>query len=203
MYQVVKRFADVVFASIGLVFLIPATIFVKLAYLISGDFHKIIYSQIRIGKDGKEFKMYKYRTMVPDADEMLKKLLKNPKYKKEWKKYHKLDNDPRITKIGRFIRYCSIDELPQIINVLSGDLSIIGPRPLIPGEIEGYRGKKTLYESIRPGITGWWAVNGRSDINAKKRMALEYYYIDNFNALLDMEIFFKTIGAVFSHKGAK
>ncbi len=203
MYGFIKRLVDVVFACIGLIFLIPVSIFVKLCYICTGDFHSIFYTQTRVGRNGQPFKMYKYRTMVPDAEERLKEMMKDRDLKEEWERFHKIENDPRITKIGRFIRRASLDELPQIINVLSGQLSIIGPRPLVPGEIEEYRGKKKLYESVRPGITGWWAVNGRSDTESKKRLSLEYYYINHRSLSLDAKIYFKTIGAVFSRRGAK
>ena len=203
MYHLVKRTTDIAFSTVGLVFLVPTYLVVKIAYLCTDDFHKVIYSQTRIGKNGKKFQMYKFRTMVPDASEKLKEVLKDPERKDEWEKYHKIDKDPRITKVGKFIRRGSIDELPQIINVLAGHLSIIGPRPLVPGEIEEYHGEKEIYESIRPGITGWWAVNGRSDMEYDDRLALEYYYINNSSAKLDTQIFFKTIGAVFSRRGAK
>ncbi|MBQ3325785.1 sugar transferase [Candidatus Saccharibacteria bacterium] len=203
MYRFIKRLFDILFSLVGIIFLIPTFLLIKIAYICTGDFDRIIYSQTRIGKNGKPFKMYKFRTMVPDADKQLARLMNNPKYRDEWEKYHKINDDPRITKVGHFIRHGSIDELPQIINVLLGQLSIIGPRPLVPGEIEEYKGEKELYESIRPGITGWWAVNGRSNMDSEKRMALEYYYVDNRSLRLDTSIFFRTIGAVFSRRGAK
>lgn len=203
MYSFIKRMLDILFSLIGLIFLLPVSLLVWLAYLCSGDFHCIIYTQTRIGKNGRPFKMFKFRTMVPDADKKLAEILQDPKYKDEWDRYHKIEDDPRTTKIGRFIRHGSIDEMPQVINVLFGQLSIIGPRPLVPGEIEGYKGEKELYESVKPGITGWWAVNGRSNMDSEQRMALEYYYIDNQSLWLDIKIFFKTIGAVFSRRGAK
>lgn len=203
MYWFLKRAFDILFSIIGLFFLIPIYLIIRLAYIFTGDFHRIIYSQVRVGKNGKRFKMYKFRTMVPDADMKLKELIKQPRYQDEWQKYHKIEDDPRITRVGRSIRHGSVDELPQIINVLIGQLSIIGPRPLVPGEIEEYQGEKELYESVRPGITGWWAVNGRSNMDSEKRLALEYYYIDNASLGLDIKIFFKTIDAVFSKNGAK
>lgn len=203
MYLFLKRLFDILFSLIGIIILVPATIFIKIAYVLSGDFSSIFYHQIRIGKDGKEFKLFKFRTMIKNADEVLAKLIKDPKYKAEWEEYHKLENDPRITKIGKFIRHGSIDEIPQFLNILGGKLSLIGPRPLVPGEIEEYHGNKKLYESVKPGITGWWAVNGRSATNTKKRLELEYYYIKNRSLGLDTKIFFKTIVAIFKRDGAK
>ncbi len=203
MYPFLKRSFDVFFSLMGIIFLIPLTIIIKIAYICSGDFHSIFYTQTRIGKNGRSFKIFKFRTMIPNADKALKEILHNPKYKREWKLYHKLENDPRITKVGRLIRRGSIDEFPQMINVLLGNLSLVGPRPLIPGEIESYNGEKELYESVKPGITGWWAVNGRSNMECGARLALEYYYVNNQSFLLDSKIFFRTIGAIFSRNGAK
>lgn len=141
--------------------------------------------------------------MVPDADEVLKELLKKKRYKKEWDKSQKIENDPRITKVGKFLRKTSLDELPQFINVLKGDMSLIGPRPLVKGELDKYNGNHTIYESVKPGITGWWACNGRSATTYKKRLELEYYYVKNISLLLDVKCIFLTIKAVVSRNGAK
>ncbi len=203
MYIFFKRTFDIMLSLIGIIFLIPLYIIIRLAYICTGDFHRIIYAQTRIGKHGKPFKMFKFRTMVINADEELKKLLKNPEYKKEWEEYHKIENDPRITKVGRFLRKSSIDEMPQFINVLLSQLSIIGPRPLIPGEIEEHRGNKKLYESVKPGLTGWWAVNGRSNQTYDERLKLEYYYVKHCSLALDFKILLKTITTVLKKSGAK
>lgn len=142
--------------------------------------------------------------MVKGADgEPLKKLLENPKYKAEWDANQKLEYDPRITKVGRFIRHGSIDETPQFLNVLINQLSLIGPRPLVIGECKKHGGDCKKYQSIKPGITGWWAVNGRSATSYKKRFELEYYYIDHQSLALDAKIFVKTIGAIITKDGAK
>lgn len=202
-YLIIKRTFDLICGLIGCIFLLPITIVIKIAYMISGDFHSIFYSQTRVGKNGKEFKIYKFRSMVPNADEVLKELLKDPEYKKEWKKYQKFSNDPRITKIGKVIRHGSIDETPQFFNVLIGQLSMIGPRPLVPGELKEHNGDPKIYESVKPGITGWWAVNGRSEMDYKERLELEYYYIKNRSLKLDAKIFFKTFLVVGKHEGAK
>ena len=203
LYFFIKRVFDIFCSLIGIIFLIPVAIIVKLCYIFTGDFKSIFYSHESIGKNGKVFKIYKFRSMVPDADNVLKKILKNKKYKNEWDKNHKLDNDPRITKIGNILRKTSLDELPQFINVLIGDMSMIGPRPLIKGELDAHHGNHKIYESIRPGITGWWACNGRSATSYKKRLELEYYYINNCSILLDIKCIFKTIGAVISRTGVK
>lgn len=202
-YLATKRIFDLICGIFGCVLLLPITLFIKLAYMFSGDFHSIFYSQVRVGKNGKEFKIYKFRSMVPNADEVLKELLKDPKYKKEWKDYQKLSDDPRITKVGKIIRHGSIDETPQFFNVLIGQLSMIGPRPLIPGELEEHNGNPKIYESVKPGITGWWAVNGRSAMDYKERLELEYYYVKNRSLKLDAKIFFKTFLVVGKHEGAK
>lgn len=201
-YFVFKRFFDIIFSIIGLFLFLILSIIIKIIYVINNDNGSIIYKHIRVGKNGKLFSMYKYRTMVVDADEKLKELLKDEEIRSEWEVDRKLKNDPRVTKGGRFFRKTSLDELPQFINVLKGDMSIIGPRPLVKGELESKNGLK-LYETIRPGITGWWACNGRSDITYDERLDLEYYYIKNCSFLLDIKCFFRTIYIVLIKKGAR
>ncbi len=202
-YRFIKRTFDIFCSIIGVILLLPITIIVKIAYILTGDFKSIIYTQDRVGKNGKIIHLFKYRSMVPNADEKLKELLKNPKYKKEWDKYRKLDNDPRITGIGKVLRKTSLDEFPQFINILIGDMSLIGPRPLVEGELDSFNGDHKLYESIRPGLTGWWACNGRSANDYNARLELEYYYVNNCSIWLDIKCIFKTIGAVFTFDGAK
>lgn len=158
-YFSIKRLFDIVFSLLGIMFLLPISLIVKISYVLSVDYKTIFYTQSRIGYKGKEFKFFKFRTMIPNADKVLKELLKKPKYKKEWKSHHKLSNDPRITKVGRILRKSSLDEFPQFINVLKGDLSIIGPRPLVDGELDEHNGNHEIYESVKPGITGWWQVS--------------------------------------------
>lgn len=203
LYLFIKRLFDILCSLIGIVFLIPIAMIVKLCYILSGDFHNIFYTHNRIGKNGKIFKLYKFRSMVPNADEVLKELLKDKKIKAEWDENHKLDKDPRITKAGKILRKTSLDELPQFINVLIGNMSLIGPRPLVPGELDSHNGNHKIYESVRPGITGWWACNGRSTTTYDKRLELEYYYCKNCSILLDIKCMFKTIIAVISKTGAK
>ena len=203
-YFIIKRIFDIIVGLIGLVFLIPVTIIIKIAYMCTGDFHSIFYTQTRVGKNGKLFKLFKYRSMVVNADKILEEKLKNDKeFKKEWDKYQKVDNDPRITKVGRIIRKLSLDEVPQFINLLIGNMSLIGPRPLVIGELDTHNGNHKIYESVKPGITGWWACNGRSATTYEKRLDLEYYYAQNCSLKLDFKCIFKTIGAVISRTGAK
>ena len=137
-----------------------------------------------------------------DADNLLKELLKEDRYRIEWEQNRKLQDDPRVTRIGKFLRESSLDELPQMINVLMGDMSIVGPRPLVEGELEEHGGSK-LYWQIKPGITGWWACHGRSNLNYTERLEMEYYYISNCSIKLDIICIFMTLGAVLGQKGAK
>ena len=146
-YTPFKRLLDILFSLIACLFLLPIYFIVKLSYLADGDKEPVIYTHKRVGKNGKEFDLYKFRSMVFNADEVLLELLKDEKNKKEWEENHKLDNDPRITKIGKFIRKTSLDEFPQFINVLKGDMSIIGPRPLVPGELKEKKRVKPLRKS--------------------------------------------------------
>jgi undecaprenyl-phosphate galactose phosphotransferase len=188
---------------IGIAFTILLMLIVKLINVITGDYDGIFYKQERIGKNGKKFKMYKFRTMVKDADKKLEEVLENPKYRAEWNMNQKLKNDPRITKAGKILRKTSLDEVPQFINVFKGDMSLIGPRPLVEGELDNHNGNHKLYESVRPGITSWWACHGRNNVSYKERLNLEYYYIKNRSLWLDIKCIFLTIRAVIDKTGAK
>ena len=203
-YLFIKRCFDIICGLIGVIVLIPVTIILKIVTICSGDLNPIIFSQNRIGKNGKEFKFYKFRSMVPNADEVLFKTLEmNKLMAEEYKKNRKLKNDPRITKVGKVIRKLSIDELPQLINVLKGDMSIIGNRPYLPREKEDM---EDFYEDIiktKPGITGYWQVNGRSKTTFKERLELERYYSNNYSLILDIKIFFKTFKVVLFGKDAE
>lgn len=203
-YLALKRLFDILGGLIGLLLLIPITLILKIINICKGDFKSIFFTQNRIGKDGKEFKFYKYRSMVPDADEVLFKLLEeNEELAKEYKKNKKLKDDPRITKVGKFIRRYSIDELPQLLNVLKGDMSLIGNRPYLPREKDDMG---TYFEDIvktKPGLTGYWQVSGRSDVSFETRLKLEQYYSNHCGLRMDIKIFFKTFSAVFGGKGAK
>ena len=202
-YLFIKRTFDIFVGLIGILFLLPLAIIIKIAYMLTGDNTSIFYKQKRIGKDGKTIYIYKFRSMIPNADKKLKKLLKIKKYKEEWDKNQKLSDDPRITKIGKILRKTSLDEFPQFINVLNGDMSLVGPRPLVEGELDAHNGNHALYESVRPGITGWWACNGRSALDYKQRLDLEYFYVENACISLDIKCIIKTITAVVSKDGAK
>ena len=201
-YLIIKRGLDIILGLIGLVFLVPVTVLVKIAYLISGDTASIFFTRPRIGQYGREFRMYKFRTMVPDAEKMLEDLLKQEKYRKEWEKNQKIEKDPRITPVGRFLRRTSLDEIPQVINILIGDMSVVGLRPLVRGELEKHNGL-TLYNKVRPGLTGWWACNGRSNISYKERLELEYYYVTHCSLQLDVLCLARTFFAVLRREGAQ
>lgn len=200
-YQTIKRAADVAFGMIGCIALIPATVGVKAAFLATGDTAPIVYKQDRLGKDKKVFKIYKYRSMCPDAEAVLQELLKEEKYRVQWEDDRKIENDPRVTKLGAVLRKTSIDELPQFINVLKGDMSLVGPRPVTDGELERHGGTD-LYFKVKPGITGWWGCHGRSINTYEERLELEYYYINNCSLKLDLICIFRTVGAVLRREGA-
>lgn len=201
-YFPVKRVLDFIFSLFCFVLLIPISLIVKIAYLISGDKGEIIFKQTRVGKDGKLIKIYKFRTMVQNADDILKEMLLDDSFREEWHMNRKIENDPRITKIGRFLRKTSLDEFPQVINILLGNMSFVGPRPLVYGELEDHNGLK-MYQQVKPGITGWWGCNGRSNISYKERLELEYYYIRNFSPYLDFLCVLRTIWVVLKREGAQ
>ena len=198
-----KRIIDIVGSIVGIIILIPLTLVVGFVNLISRENGPLFYSQERIGKDGKKFKMYKFRSMIVNADEKLKELLeKDEDLKTEFEQNRKLKNDPRITKIGRILRKTSLDEFPQFINVLKGDMSIVGPRAVVDDEIELFGDKKEVVLSVKPGITGYWAANGRSNTSYDERVEMEAYYAKKMSLLLDIKILFKTISAVVKSEGA-
>ena len=201
-HRIIKRTMDISAGIVGIAALIPITTFVYVGSKISNNKGPIFYTQERIGKDGKVFKMYKYRTMVENADEVLEEMLeKDEKLRKEYTVYKKLKNDVRITKIGSFLRKTSLDETPQLINVLKGDMSLIGPRPYLPRE------KKDMgkyYKDIikeKPGITGFWQVSGRSNTTFRQRLKMEKYYVENNNIKLDMQILIKTFNTAIKKRG--
>ena len=198
-YISIKRAIDVIISLIGLILLSP--IFLLLAIIIKIDSKgPVFFSHTRYGKNGKKFKMYKFRTMYENAQDMIKDF--TPEQMKEWKENFKLKDDPRITKVGKFLRKTSLDELPQIVNIIKGDLSIIGPRPEIEEELEKYGDNKDKFLSVTPGLTGYWQANGRSSTTYEQRMEMELYYIDHISPKLDVKIFFKTIESVIKKEGA-
>ena len=202
-YNFIKRTFGIIVSMIGLLFLLPIALIVKLTNICTGDFGKMFFSQSRIGLDGKEFKMYKFRTMVPNADEALKELLeKDEAAREEYRINKKLKNDPRISKAGRVIRKLSIDELPQLFNVFWGDMSMIGNRPYLPREKADMGGFYDEIIKTKPGITGYWQVSGRSNLSFMKRLQLESYYSDNKGLVMDLKIFLKTFTVVLFGRDA-
>lgn len=201
-YPVIKRFFDIIIA--GLMLLVLSPIFLIVGVLIKLDSKgPVFYKHKRIGKNGEYIYLYKFRSMYTDSKEKLEALLKDPEIRKEWEENFKLENDPRITKIGNILRKTSLDELPQLLNILKGDMSIVGPRPIIDEEIEKYGFKKNKFLSVTPGLTGWWACNGRSCTTYEDRIKLELYYVDNISLKLDIKVVIKTIFAVLKRNGAK
>lgn len=203
-YNFIKRVFDILFSLIGLIALIPCIIIIKIANMLTKDFNSVFYTQDRIGKNGKIFKLYKFRSMIPNADKVLEEMLKEDnEITREYKLNKKLKDDPRISKVGKVIRKLSIDELPQVINILKGDMSLIGNRPYLPRE------KKDMgkyYKEIiktRPGLTGYWQVNGRSATTFKDRLKLESYYSKHCGLKMDIKIFFKTFKVVLFKDGAE
>ena len=196
-YKFFKRLFDIIFGLIGLLFLIPLTIVLKIAYVCTGDWHSIFYIQPRIGKDGKVFKLFKYRSMVLDAESKLEQLMKeDEKIREEYQKNKKLIDDPRITTMGKVIRRFSIDELPQFINILFGKMSLVVNRPYLVSE-KKEMGK--FYDDIiktKPGITGLWQVSGHNDVSFKGRLELEATYPAIMSFGVDVRIILKTFKAV-------
>ena len=203
-YFFIKRSLDIVVGLMGIVLLIPITIVIKICYICNGDFNPIIFKQKRIGKDGKLFDFYKFRTMVVDADKVLEDILnEGGELAEEYITNKKMKDDPRITKVGKMIRKFSIDELPQFINVLMGNMTLIGNRPYLPREREDMDGFYKDIVKIKPGITGYWQVNGRSNCTFKERLVLEQYYSLHYTLIMDIKIFLKTFKVVLFGKDAK
>lgn len=201
--KTIKRILDIIGGLCGILILIPLTIGIWIANKLLKDDGPIFYTHERIGQDGKIFKMYKYRSMVVGADEKLKEYLEeNEEARKEYKEYKKLKNDPRITKIGKFIRKTSIDEFPQFINVLKGDMSLVGPRPYLPREKEEINGFFKYITSCKPGITGLWQTRGRSNTTFTERLTMDMEYYYNHTLKMDIKLLYKTVENVVKKEGA-
>ena len=199
----IKRIVDIIGGIIGTILLLPLTAIVFIGNKICKDNGPVFYSQERIGKDGKAFKMYKYRSMVVGADDVLNDLLQQDEIaRKEYKKYKKLKNDPRVTKMGSFLRKTSLDEFPQFINVLKGDISLVGPRAYLPREKEDMGEKYDKIVRVKPGLTGLWQVNGRNQTTFEDRLNIDIEYSHKFNLWLDIKIILRTIMKVVKREGA-
>ena len=196
LYLLIKRILDIVISSLLLVILSPFILVIAL--MVKREGGPAFFLHNRVGQHGRPFKMIKFRTMYWGAENYKF----SPEMQKEFEINFKLDNDPRVTPLGNVLRRTSIDELPQLVNVIKGDLSLVGPRPVVEKELEKWRGVKEKLLSVKPGITGNWQVNGRSDTTYEERVSLEMEYVDHQSLKLDAYIFFKTILSVIAHKGA-
>ena len=201
---VTKRFIDICAGLAGMCILIPLTIILYIVKIMENDKGPLFFSQERIGKDGKLFKMYKFRTMVVGADEVLEKMLKEDEAARvEYEKNKKLKNDPRITKVGKLLRSTSLDEFPQFVNVLKGDMSLVGPRPYLPREEEDMGYYYYYITKCKPGITGLWQVSGRSELCFEDRLELDLeYYKDDVGVFSDLGIAAKTVSKTLKREGA-
>lgn len=199
---IIKRLIDILFVILVSPIFIPLMLILTLIVKVSSK-GPVFYGHKRVGKNGKEFKCWKFRSMVVNADQMLDKLFEtNPELKAEWAKDCKLENDPRVTKIGKFLRKTSLDELPQILNILTGEMSLVGPRPVTEPELAKYGKYRDYVLSVSPGLTGMWQVSGRSDTGYEERIMYDSYYIQNWSISLDIWILIKTIWVVIKGKGA-
>ena len=200
MYRVIKRILNLLCSFVGVIVLSPFFLIISIFIKVTSK-GPVFFVHERVGLNGKKFKLIKFRTMVNNAEEMIASF--SPEQKKEWEENYKLKDDPRITKIGKFLRRTSLDELPQLINILKGDMSIVGPRPVVDEELNWYGDKKDKLLSVKPGLTGWWAVNGRSNVPYPERCDLELYYVDHISFALDVKIILKTLGAIIKKDGAR
>lgn len=202
-FDLSKRLFDIFFSVFTLIFASPLYLLIALSIKCSSK-GAIFYGSTRIGKSGKQFVCWKFRTMFEDAELRLKNILEHdPVLQREWEVFWKLKNDPRVTSVGRLLRKISLDELPQFWNVLKGDLSVVGPRPVTLDEIKKYYGEKAeKILSMRPGITGVWQTSGRNLLAFEDRVLLEESYIDQHSFLFDLKLILKTISTLFFSKGA-
>ena len=195
-YKTYKRIFDLIFSLIIIVIGFPFFVIIILLIKFS-SYGPIFFTQKRIGKNKKKFRCIKFRTMHPEAEDILNKLLsENESIRDEFIRDHKIKNDPRITAIGKILRRTSLDELPQLLNVIKGDMSIIGPRPIVSEEIKKYGSKINFVLSIKPGLTGLWQVSGRNKLSYKKRVYLDSLYVKEINILMDFRILLRTIGVI-------
>lgn len=200
--KLVKRLMDIVGSIMALLLLSP--LFLILFFLVRKDGGPVFFGHKRVGKDGKLFKCWKFRTMKVNAEKELKMLLsKDAKAQEQWKTHRKLTDDPRITSIGKWLRELSIDEFPQFWNVLKGEMSLVGPRPIQKDELVYYASKKASYTSVKPGVTGLWQVSGRSEIGYKQRVHFDLWYIENWSLWHDIVILIKTVGVLIKRVGAR
>lgn len=201
--KVTKRAFDLISVLVMLTLFGPLMLVIALMVSLTSG-RAIIYGHTRVGRNGKEFKCYKFRSMVLNSDQVLQQLLANDEEaRREWERDFKLKNDPRITRIGRFIRKTSLDELPQLWNVVRGDMSIVGPRPVVRKELDMYYGAaRRHYLAVQPGLTGLWQVSGRNDMDYAQRVDLDRRYVENWGVFADFLIVMRTVGVMLGRKGA-
>ncbi|MEN6602423.1 MAG: sugar transferase [Bryobacteraceae bacterium] len=200
--QRLKRMFDIIFTICLALAALPLGILIALAIVLDSR-GGVLFAHTRVGKGGKTFRLWKFRSMIAGSDEILTRYLdRNSSLVREWELTHKLKNDPRVTRVGRLLRKTSLDELPQIWNVLRGDMSMVGPRPIVSEESAKYGSAFALYTRVRPGLTGLWQVSGRNDTNYARRVALDSYYIRNASLWLDTKILLKTVPVVLGMRGA-
>lgn len=198
-YLILKRMFDFISSLIGLIIFLPILIIIALAIKLDSK-GPIVFGHIRIGKNGQEIKVYKFRSMVQNAQEVFNNF--TPEQKAEFNKNFKLENDPRITRVGSFLRKTSLDELPQLWNIIKGDMSVVGPRPIVKKEIIKYGDSFGKVFSVKPGLTGYWQANGRSDTTYDERVDMDLYYVDNRSLGLDFKILIQTFVSVIKKEGA-
>ena len=199
-YEFFKRAFDIICSLFAMILLSPVFLILCIAVKTTSK-GLIFFVHKRVGKNGKTIGIFKFRSMVINAEEMIEHF--TPEQKKEYEENFKLEDDPRVTKIGKFMRKTSLDELPQLVNIIKGDISIVGPRPIMEIETEIYGNYKDMLLSVKPGLTGFWAANGRSDTTYTRRRAMEIYYVKNRSAIFDLKIIAKTVLSVFKGEGAK
>ena len=196
-YKIIKAIFDLFFSLIILIAGFPIFMIIALLIKLSSR-GPIFFLQERIGKNKKSFNCIKFRTMHPEAEDILENLItNNENLRKEFEETHKLKNDPRITNIGKFLRKTSLDEIPQFLNVIKMEMSIIGPRPIVKNEIQKYGESYNKVISLKPGITGLWQVSGRNNLSYKRRVTLDCLYVDNMSPLIDLRIIIRTFGVIF------
>jgi Undecaprenyl-phosphate galactose phosphotransferase WbaP len=200
--RIFKRLFDIVFG--GMIFLGLFPVLLVISFLIRIDSKgPVVFAHKRIGRRGMVFPCYKFRTMIPDAEKVLERhLSENPAMREEWEREFKLKNDPRITKIGRFLRRTSLDELPQLLNIIRGEMSLVGPRPIVSKEVSKYKEYITDYYMVRPGLTGLWQVSGRNDIDYESRVQMDSWYVRNWSFWMDISMLIKTVKVVLEKTGA-
>lgn len=198
-YRIMKGLFDRGLAAVALLILFPVFLIISVMIMIADGF-PVIFKQRRLGENNQEFYIYKFRTMRRDAEQILKS---NPALMEEYKRTFKIENDPRLLKFGKFLRSTSLDELPQLINVVQGKMSLVGPRPIVPQEIEKYGENQNVYLAMKPGCAGLWQCSGRSDLSYEERVALDVEYFRSARMRIDLMILWKTVKSVLKREGAR